>query len=171
MSTTAPETPARTTRQKQVLGRPTSEGVATHVLAAVWCRSVGTAWTLELRELGRGSVLGAIRHWITSGIPISQPEPPEALAGELLAEHGQHLFSDSSAGPCTHNRRGLGYVCRNAELIKLANLIRDDDADTGIHPITLATQWVVAGFSPDTAAEWIHHGVYAPPAAKHTVHG
>jgi hypothetical protein len=141
------------------------------VLAAVWCRSVGTAWTLEPRELDRDMALGTIRDWITSGIPIPQPEPPETLARELLAEHGLHLFSDSSAGPCTHNRRGIGYVCRNAELIKLANLVRDDGADTGIHPIMLATQWVVAGFSPDTAAEWIHDGVHAPQAAKHTVHG
>jgi hypothetical protein len=171
MSTTAPETPTKKTVRNYALGPPTADGVAAHVLAAVWCRSVGTAWTLELRELGGGTVLGVIRDWIASAVPISQPEPPEELARELLAEHGLHLFSDSSAGPCTHNRRGLGYVCRNAELIRLANLVRDDAANIGLHPMALATQWVMAGFSADTAAAWIHDGVHAPQAAKHPVHG
>ncbi|HXT43799.1 MAG TPA: hypothetical protein VN748_06735 [Pseudonocardiaceae bacterium] len=171
MSTTAPETPAKRIGQQNALGRPTSQDVTTRMLTAVWCRSVGTAWTLELRELDHDIVLGTIRDWITSGIPISQPEPPETLARELLAERGMHLFSDSSAGPCTHNRRGIGYVCRNAEVIRLANLIRDDAADTGIHPIALATPWVMAGFSADIAAKWIHEGVRAPQAARHTVHG
>jgi hypothetical protein len=170
MSTTAPETTARRTGQEPALGPLTADGVAAHVLAAVWCRSVGTAWTLELREFGRDTLLRSAVDWITSGIPISQPEPPEALARELLAEHDQHLFSDSSAGPCTHNRCGLGYVRRNAGLIRLANLVRHDAANTGIHPMALATQWVMAGFSADTAAAWIHDGVHAPQAAKHPVH-
>lgn len=171
MSTTAPETPTKKTVRNYALGRPTADGVAAQVLAAVWCRSVGSAWTLELREFGRDTLLGSTVDWITSGIPISQPEPPEELARELLAEHDQHLFSDSSAGPSTHNRRGLGYVCRNAELIRLANLVRDDAANTGIHPMALATQWVMAGFSADTAAAWIRDGVHAPQTAKHPVHG
>ena len=54
---------------------------------------------MELREFGRDTLLGSTVDWITSGIPISQPEPPEELTRELLAEHDQHLFSDSSARP------------------------------------------------------------------------
>lgn len=48
---------------------------AARVLAAVWCRSVGTSWTLELRKLRRGTALGPVVDWINSGVPISQPAP------------------------------------------------------------------------------------------------
>ncbi|MDQ3762911.1 MAG: hypothetical protein M3460_15055 [Actinomycetota bacterium] len=150
------------------VGRPTSDGAAAGVLAAVWCRSVGASWTLELRELNGGSAPGAIVEWITSGVPISHPEPPEALARELLAERGLQLFSDSSAGPGTHNRRGIGYVCRNVELIRLAHLVRQGAAETGVHPVMLATQWVMAGFSADAAAGWIRKGVHSPQVAQQT---
>ncbi|MGH3857450.1 MAG: hypothetical protein ACRDR6_28990 [Pseudonocardiaceae bacterium] len=97
----------------RTLGAPPSDLTATGALAALWCRSVGTSWTLELRELTRDGTLDTIRDWITSGVPISQPEPPEALARELLTQRGLKLFSDSSVGPCTHNRRGIGYAYRN----------------------------------------------------------
>jgi hypothetical protein len=153
-----------------VTGRLAPDDVvaAARVLAAVWCRSVGASWTLELRELGRGRALGAIMDWISSGVPISQPEP-EALARELLAERGLQLFRDSSAGPGAYSRRGIGYACRNAELIRLAHVVRDDAAETGVHPVVLATQWVVAGFSADVAAGWIRGGVRSPQVAQQTV--
>jgi len=48
--------------------------------------------------------------WVSSGVPISQPVP-DGLARELLAERGLQLFGDSSAGPGTHSRHRIGYVC------------------------------------------------------------
>jgi hypothetical protein len=174
MSITAPEAAARRTDQNYAAGT-SFDGAVAGVLAAVWCRSVGASWTLEVHELGRGRALGTIMDWISSGVPISQPEPEE-LARELLTERGLYLFDDSSAGPCTHNRRGIGYVSRNAELIKLAYRVREDAAETTAHPLVLATQWIMAGFSADvelldqvglTAPEWLSHpGTVAtrPPA-------
>jgi hypothetical protein len=151
-------------------GRLTSDDVAAaaRVLVAVWCRSVGASWTLELHELGSGMAPGKIMGWISSGVPIFQPEP-EALARDLLAERGLQLFQDPSAGPGTLSRRGIGYVCRNAELIKLADLVRDDAAEAGVHPVVLAAKWVAAGFSADDAAGWIRGGVCSPQVAQHTV--
>ena len=81
--------------------------------------------------------------WIPSGVPISQPQP-HVLSRELLAERGLHLFEDSSVDPCTRNRHRIGYACANAELIKLAHLVRDHATKAGIHPVTLATQWIAA---------------------------
>ncbi|MGH3794232.1 MAG: hypothetical protein ACRDSP_05020 [Pseudonocardiaceae bacterium] len=154
-----------TTGREYEVGRPASDDVvATGVLAALWCRSVGTSWTLELHELDGGTALGAIMDWISSGVPISQPEP-EALARELLAERGLELFCDSSAGPGTHSRHGIGYVSANTELMRLAHLVRDAAAETGVHPVVLATQWVAAGFSADAAASWIRDGVRSPQVA------
>lgn len=98
-----------------------SDDVAAPVLAAVWCCSVGATWTVELRRLDRGTALGTIVDWISSGVPISQPEPEEALTRELLAERGLYLFPDPSAGPGTHTRHSIGYVCSNAGLIDLAD--------------------------------------------------
>jgi hypothetical protein len=109
MSTTA----AAITIRDHTLGATTSVDAVAGALAVVWCRSVGTSWTLELYEPGGGGALGTITDWIPSGVPISQPQPPEALARELLAQRGLVLFGDSSAGPCTHNRRGVGYVYPN----------------------------------------------------------
>jgi hypothetical protein len=83
-------------------------------LAAVWCCSVGSTWTLELRKLDRDSALGTVTGWISSGVPVSQPAP-DALARELLAAHGLRLFRDSSAGPGTRSRHPIGYVCANTE--------------------------------------------------------
>ncbi len=61
------------------------------VWAAVWCSSVGSTWTLELRELDDNTPLGRVRDWISSGVPISQPEPT-ALAYQLLAARGLRLY-------------------------------------------------------------------------------
>ncbi len=150
------------TGRKHAVGRPTSDDVAgaVPVLAAVWCRSVGASWTLELHELD-----GGIVEWISSGVPISQPEP-DALARGLLAERGLHLFCDSSAGPCTRSRHGIGYACPNPELIKLAHVVRADGAESGMHPVALAARWVAAGFSAGTAARWIRQGVHSPQPAQ-----
>lgn len=158
----------RTTGRKHAGRRLTSGDVAgaPRVLAAAWCRSVGTTWTLELHELDGGPARRTIVDWISSGVPISQPEP-EVLALELLAERGLQLFHDSSAGPGTHSRTGVGYVCGDAELISLARLVRDDAAKMGGHPVALAAQWVAAGFSADAAARWIRQGVHSPHATQH----
>jgi hypothetical protein len=137
------------------------------VLAAVWCRSVGTSWTLELHQLGSGGTTPTtIADWITSGVPISHPQP-NALAHELLAARGLHLFPDPCAGPGTHNRRGIGYVCTNAELITLAHLVGDDATETGVHPVLLAARWIAAGFSAEAAARWIRQGIQSPQTAQH----
>ena len=111
MSTTAAKAAAAITGRNHTHGATTSVGAVVGALAAVWCRSVGTFWTLELYEPGGGGALGTITDWIPSRVPISQPEPSDALARELLAQRGLLLFGDSSAGPCTHNRHGVGYVC------------------------------------------------------------
>lgn len=102
---------ATITSGKYAVGPPTSHDVAATapVLAVVWCRSVGTSWTLELHQLDGSTAPETIVDWISSGVPISQPEP-DALAHELLAERGLRLFRDSSTGPCTHTRHRIGYV-------------------------------------------------------------
>ena len=79
---------------EDALGRSTThDGAgASGVLAAVWCRSVGTSWTLELHQLDEGGPgRGRVVDWVSSGVPISQPQP-DALARELLAERGLALF-------------------------------------------------------------------------------
>jgi hypothetical protein len=86
------------------------------MLAAVWCCSVGATWTVELHEFDRGAALGPIVDWISSGVPISEPQPTAALARELLTERGFHLFPDSSAGPSCPHRHGIGYACRDTDL-------------------------------------------------------
>jgi hypothetical protein len=163
MSTTEADEIATTTGRKYAVTRPTSDDVAagTTVLVAVWCRSVGTSWTLELHQLDSATAPGTISHWITSGVPISQPEPT-ALTCELLSEYGLQLFPDPSARPCTHSRHGIGYVCDDPEVIKLAQLVRDDATEAGVHSVVLATQWVAAGFSADAAAGLIREGIRSP---------
>jgi hypothetical protein len=163
----APET-APITGRTSAAERPTSDLAPTvaPVLAAVWCRSVGTSWTLELHQLNGASTTGRIVDWIISGMPITQPQP-DALARHLLAQRGLHLFRDPSAGPGTHSRHGIGYVCTNAQLITLAHLVRDDATETGVHPVVLAAQWIAAGFSADVAARWIRQGIESPQTAQH----
>lgn len=95
----------------QALRRPPD--AAGGVWAAVWCRSVGTCWTLELHELDGALASGTIRDWIGTGVPIGQPAP-EALADRLLASRGLRLVRDPSVGPGTRSRRGIGYACADA---------------------------------------------------------
>jgi hypothetical protein len=164
MSITTPEAATRKTGLNYAHRRPTSHGVAADVFVAVWCRSVGLSWTLELYELDGRTAPGVIKDWIASGVPISQPVP-EALACELLADRGLQLFRDSSAGPCTHNRHGIGYVSTNAELIRLAHLALDDATETGTHPVTLAHQWIMAGYSPNATTGRIRERIHSPQVA------
>jgi hypothetical protein len=159
-----------TATTKHATGQPPSGDMAatTPVLAVVWCRSVGTSWTLELHQLRRGTPHTTLMDWISSGVPITQPEPPEALARKLLAERGLWLFRDSLAGPCTGTRRGVGYAAGDADLIALAHLVADDATETGLHPMFLAAQWIAAGFSAEAAARWISQGVHSPQTTQHT---
>jgi hypothetical protein len=120
----------------------------TPVLAAVWCRSVGTTWTVELHQLDRGTALGTTVDWISSGVPTSQRQPHEDMARELLAGRGLHLYPDSTAGPCTHSRYSIGYVCADAQVIALAYRLHEVAATAGIHPVTLAAQRIAAEFFP-----------------------
>ena len=92
--------------------------------AAVWCSSVGSTWTLELRELDGNTPLGRVRDWISSGVPISQPEPT-ALAYQLLAARGLRLYHQST-GWGTRSRHCLGYVCADttAQLAKCGVSLR-----------------------------------------------
>lgn len=162
------ETVALTAGKYRVGRAPSIKTAATmRVLAAVWCRSVGTSWTLELHVANEGTALGRVVDWISSGVPIVQPEPDAALARELLTTRGLHLFGDSSAGPRTDSRRGIGYACRDAELITLARLVAEDATEGEVHPMLLAARWVTAGFSVDAAAGWIREGVQSPQVARH----
>lgn len=95
---------------------PEGGAAAKDALAAVWCRSVGTSWTLELHELNDDRTLGRITDWIISGVPIRQP-PPDRLAPKLLAERGLRLVRNPRVGPRTRSRRGIGYACPDTEPI------------------------------------------------------
>jgi hypothetical protein len=72
---------------------------------------------VELHEFDCDAALGPIVDWISSGVPISEPEPTAALARELLTERGFQLIPDSSAGPSSLHRHGIGYACRDTDLI------------------------------------------------------
>jgi anti-anti-sigma factor len=79
------------------------------VLAAVWCSSVATVWTLELREVASDDQFGALVDSINSAVPVSQPAP-HAQVQELVATRGLWLFCESPVGPSTSNRYHFGYV-------------------------------------------------------------
>ncbi|MCA1704989.1 MAG: hypothetical protein LC808_17690 [Actinobacteria bacterium] len=121
--------------------------VVAPVLAAVWCRSVGTTWTIELHELDRGTSLGTTVDWISSGVPTSQRQPHEDMARDLLAGRGLALYPDSTAGPCTQSRYSIGYVCADAPVITLAHRLREVAARAGTHPLALAVRRIAAEFS------------------------
>lgn len=70
----------------------------------------GRTWTLELHELDSGMTLGTLVDWISSGVLTSQPQPDDALAHQLLANRGLHLYPDPAADPCTPSRNSIGYV-------------------------------------------------------------
>jgi hypothetical protein len=109
------------------------------VTAAVWCSSVGTTWTIELHTHAKDTAYGTLVKWITSGIPTSHPLP-DALAYQLLAACGLHVFPDLTAGPSAHSRHRIGYASADAKLIALARTICDEATETGVHPLMLAAQ-------------------------------
>lgn len=98
------------TAREHIVSDPILDDVKAPVLAVMWCCSVGVTWTLELRRLDCGNSVGTIVDWISSGVPICQPEPAREMARKLLAERGFHLFQDSCAGPNTRTRHSIGYV-------------------------------------------------------------
>ncbi|MGH4001822.1 MAG: hypothetical protein ACRDTJ_30665, partial [Pseudonocardiaceae bacterium] len=132
---------ASTTDEAVVRASPT----LVPVLAAVWCSSVGATWTVEIHQLDRGTALGTTVDWISSGMPTSQRQPSEDMACELLAGRGLALYPDSTAGPCTHSRYSIGYVCADAQVIALAHRLREVAAMAEIHPVTMAVQRIAAG--------------------------
>lgn len=119
-------------------------GASAPVLAAAWCCSVGTTWTLELHELLQNMQLGPVVDWISSGIPVTQPRP-DRLTCDLLATRGLWLFPDPSPDSRTNSRHRIGYVCADAELITLAELVRDQKVKTDLHPVLLAASWLADG--------------------------
>jgi anti-anti-sigma factor len=131
------------------------------VLAAVWCCSVGSTWTLELHEVHQNMQLGPIVDWISSGVPLTQPKP-DTQTYDLLATHGLWLFADPSPHPHGNSRHRIGYVCADPELINLADLVRDQAVKTDLHPVQLAASWTAAGFSAQAATAWIRAGCYTP---------
>lgn len=84
------------------------------VLAAVWCNSAATNWTLELRQVIPDDPFGRLVESINSGVPVSQPAP-HALVAELVAAHGFWLFCESPSGPRTSDRYHFGYVSIDKE--------------------------------------------------------
>lgn len=139
----------------------TSEhGIPAPVLTALWCCSVGATWTLELRRLNRDTGLGAVVDWISSGVPVIQPVP-DTLAPELLAARGLWLFRDGSPALPTSSRYRVGYASADTELITMADLLRDDAARTGVHPVILAA-WHTSGFSTAAATGWMRAGCLVP---------
>jgi hypothetical protein len=85
------------------------------LLAALWCSSVGSFWTLELRELDGNTRLGRVVEWISSGVPVCQPLP-NAHAREMLAARRFQLYGEA-VGPETRNPRWLGYVCTSTDVV------------------------------------------------------
>jgi hypothetical protein len=119
MTPTAPQGAEKTTGTGDAPKPPPLDNAMAGLLVAVWCRAVGSVWTLELREPSEDTPLGTIKDWISSGVPISQP-PPQTLARALLAEHGLTLVGDLSTTPSTPTRHPIGYVCTITELHRSA---------------------------------------------------
>lgn len=84
------------------------------VLAAVWCSSAATNWTLELREVISDDLFGALVDLISTGVPVSQPAP-HALVAELVMARGFWFFCESPSGPRTSDRYHFGYVSTDNE--------------------------------------------------------
>lgn len=129
------------------------------ILTVFWRSLLRSVWILELCEFNHGPGLGTVVDWINSGVSVTQPAPD--IAQELLAVHGLWLFRDPSDEFPAGSRHRIGYACADAELVMLADLVRDDAARAGLHPMMLAA-WVAAGYSTDTAAGWIRAGCPLP---------
>ena len=127
---------------------------------------MGTTWTIELRSVDEAA-LGRPVEWICSGVPTQQPAPDHQTV-DLLRERDLLLFPVDPIEPVppTRSRRLVGYVTRNAEVMRLASMLTDMvDADRD-HPMVVAARWVQAGYSPNMAIRWITAGVYWPKAVK-----
>jgi len=120
---------------------------------------VGATWTVELRPVDEGALAHPVE-WICSGVPTQQPIPDRQTAN-LLREHGWLLLPVDPIGPMpqTRSRRLIGYVTRNAEVMRLA-LMLADVVDAGHdHPMVLAARWIHAGYTADMAARWLAAGM------------
>jgi hypothetical protein len=82
-------------------------------------------------------------------VPITEPGR-ELLARTLLAEHGFPLFSDADDPQRIRSVHRFSFVSRDAELILLAEVIRDETIRYPKHPLALAARWTAAGFSAKT---------------------
>ncbi len=143
------------------------------VFIATWCRTVGTTWTLELREPDRGTLAGQPVDWICSGVPITLPAP-DGLAEDLLVERGLLLHRDAAApaGDTAPPLRGaIGHVTAEPEVLRLARLVDEAGAGGAQHPVELAAQWIGAGFSVDAACGWITAGVLRYQVAQTLISG
>lgn len=139
------------------------------VMTASWSCSVGSTWTVVLHTSGLTTRPNPTA-WISSGVPITEPAP-ESLARTLLAEHGFQLFSDADDTQRTRSVHRFGFVSRNAELILLAEIIRDETIGYPERPLALAARWTAAGFSAKTALSWLRSGTLSPEAGPHSDHG
>ncbi|MGH3693878.1 MAG: hypothetical protein ACRDRX_07800 [Pseudonocardiaceae bacterium] len=134
------------------------------VVTVSWCCSVGSTWALMLHQPAGATRAGPTVRWIGSGVPITEPVP-EPLAHELLADHGFWLFPEKDPTLRTRSVRRVGFASRDAELIALAQAIREETIGVPERPLTLATRWRAAGFSAKTALSWVHSGILTPKAA------
>lgn len=124
--------------------------LASHVLTASWCCSVGMTWTVELRPVNRAT-LGPPVEWICSGVPTTQPAPEGQIA-DLLRERDLLLFPvEPAPRPArTRSRRLIGYVTRDPEVMRRALIIADAPNAACEHPMILADRWIQAGRSADS---------------------
>lgn len=135
----------------QPTGARSDPAASAPVLAAVWWPSVATTWPLELHQLHPNMQPGPIVDRISTATPVTQP-PPDTLTHDLLATRQLWLFPDPSPALRTNTGHRIGYVCADPELITLAHLVRDQAAKIPVHPVLLASSWIAAGFSTQTAA-------------------
>ena len=124
---------------------------------------------MELRSAD-DAALGPPVEWICSGVPTEQPTP-ERQTADLLRERGLLLFPVSpinavDSPPRSRSRRLIGYVTRNAEVFRLAMMLRDVVDASHDHPMVIAARWVQAGYSADMAVRWVIGGVRWPKVAQ-----
>jgi hypothetical protein len=132
------------------------------VLTTSWCCSVGSTWTLLLGEHDLPIRPGP-KLWLSSGVPITEPTP-DSLGRKLLAQHGYQLWWDPDNSQRIRSVRRLGFASRDAELIRLAETIRDQIIQHPEHPLLLAARWTAAGFSAMAATSWVKAGILSPDA-------
>jgi hypothetical protein len=149
----ASPTPSDTPDLRITHSRSSADAV---IMTASWSCSVGSTWTVVLRT-PKLTIQPSPTMWISSGVPITEPAP-ESLARRLLAEHGFLLFADADNPERARSVCKLGFVSRDAELILLAEVIRDKYIGYPEHPLALASRWTAAGVSAKTALGWLRSG-------------